>query len=341
MSAPWRLSAAGKSTIATVLCISFVGLGQWALVSRGVAPAIAVAGPLLVAPLVAWVYTAYFVRYRTRALVTAFTTMAEGDLNAQLPPAPDAELLPVRAAFDRMGAALRDSTTRLRHADAQRRRLFADLAHELATPTGTILGISDALGTPALSATDTERAWLLASLDQEILRLVRFIGDVRDLAELDEPESTLDMRPVDVGALAVEATERLNRLDPTGARILCQAGAARALADAGRIDQVLMNLLANARRHAPADGTIAITVSRTDGGVRVVVEDSGAGVPDDLLPRLGERLFRADGSRARSTGGHGLGLSIVSAIVQRHRGTLRFERSDLGGLRVAVELPGE
>jgi two-component system OmpR family sensor kinase len=338
LTAPW-LSTAGKAGVTVALGALVTGLMQWALLSGGTKPAVAIAVPLLWPPLAGWVYTTYFVRHRAGALVTTFTRVAEGDLEAEMPPAPDADLVPVRAAFARMGAALRDATTRLRHADAQRRRLFADLAHELATPTSTILGVSDALQTPELSDKAEDRAWLLASLDHEIGRLVRLIRDVRDLADLEDPEVAFDFQALDLAEVVSSVTERMQRLEPAGARIERGVEPAPVLADAARLEQVLVNLVANARRHAPADGVVRVRVSTTGPTVRLVVEDDGPGVGDEDLPHLGERLFRTDRARGRSGGGHGLGLSIVAATVQRHGGGLAFDRSELGGLRVVVELP--
>lgn len=339
MSPGPRLSTAMKAGLTAIAAVAVIGLAQAALVARGVPLWLALGAPLLAAPPFTWAYTRYVVGFRARALVAGFSSMAAGNLETQLPPAPDADLVPVRAAFDKMGASLRELTSRLRRADAERRRLFSDLAHELATPTSTLLGISEALATPALCSTEEERAWLLASFDHEATRLLRLIRDVRDLADLDDPDFRLEPEEVDVAELARKAVDRLNALGAGAASIRCRAGAARATVDPVRVDQILMNILTNAQRHAPAEGIIDLEVSRARGAVRIVVEDSGKGVPDALLPHLGERMFRADPSRDRRTGGHGLGLSIVRAIVERHRGALRFDRGRLGGLRVTCALP--
>lgn len=98
-------------------------------------------------------------------------------------------------------------------------------------------------------------------------------------------------------------------------------------------------IVANATRYTPHDGTVTVTLARVGGTIDLVVDDSGPGVPDTLLERLGERLFRVDPSRDRRTGGHGLGLAIARRIAARHDGEVAFERSPLGGLRVTVTLP--
>jgi two-component system, OmpR family, sensor histidine kinase BaeS len=335
-----RASSAAKATAATVVVLALTGALQGYLVARGAPLHLAIFAPLVAPPIVAFLYTRFYVQFRLAALVSAFSKLAEGDLDTELPPAPDRDLIAVRDTFTKMGAALRRLTGRLREADAQRRRLFADLTHELATPTSTILGISAALADEALSRSISDREWLLRSLEHEASRLSRLIEDMRDLAQLDDPDFALDARRTDVAEIARAAAARLGHLAPERARIRCEAAVeATAVVDPTRIDQVLINLLMNAQRHTPEAGTVDLSVRRRDGVVEIVVEDSGEGVAPEALPHLGERLFRADASRTRKTGGHGLGLAIVRAVVARHGGSVSFERGALGGLKVTVALP--
>jgi two-component system sensor histidine kinase BaeS len=298
--------------------------------------ALAVTLPLVIASVGSGLTFAWMARRRAAPLVGALRRVAAGDFAARLPPAPDPEFVVVREAFDAMGGALRELTSSLQYADAQRRRLFADLAHELATPVSSVLGILEALERPELCRSDEERAHLLRTLEHEVTRLERLIRDVRELAYLDDPDVRLEPERADVAAAAERVAKRMSA--GSRARIVCDAAPSFARIDVTRIEQVFVNLLANALRYTPDDGTIRVAVQAREGSVRAVVEDSGAGVPDELLPRLGERLLRADPSRDRATGGHGLGLSIVSAIVHKHGGKVAFSRSELGGLRVAIEL---
>jgi signal transduction histidine kinase len=277
---------------------------------------------------------------RTRRLIRVLDAIARGDLHSELAPLLDTDLQVVRDALGAMRVALDELTTRLRHTDAQRRRLFADLAHELATPTTTILAIAEALADPALCRSDADRARITAALDHEAARLGRLIRDVRDLARLDDPDIALELADVDLAAVARRAAGRLDLAAPDRPPIAITTTAVPPVhGDEGRLDQVVMNLLSNARRYTPAHSAIHLAVTPHGAGVRLTVEDDGAGVPDDALPRLGERLFRVDPSRTAKTGGTGLGLSIVAAVVHRHGGTLRFERAAVGGLRVVIELP--
>jgi signal transduction histidine kinase len=262
--------------------------------------------------------------------------MAAGDFRAELPPiTAGSDFQAVRSAFHAMGAALARSTAALRDADLDRRRLFADLAHELATPTTTLLGIAHALRDEA-----GDRARLLEHLGHETARLERLIADVREVAHLEDPALAMAAVPCDLGELARRATERAQLAAPATCRLRCEAAELVVTADPLRIEQVLTNLLGNAVRHAPA-GTVRVAVVADGGDAVLRVEDSGPGVPEDQLPLLGRRLLRVDPSRSRDTGGHGLGLSIVRGIVARHHGGVTFSRAELGGLAVEVRLPRE
>jgi signal transduction histidine kinase len=240
-----------------------------------------------------------------------------------------------REAFSSMAQSLDRLTNELKQADLERRRLFADLAHELATPTSTLLGIAH-----ALRAGEGDTARLLDHLEHESARLERLIADVREVAHIEDPALPMLVESCDVGDLATRAVERARVAGDGKTELRCDAVAAPAQLDPIRIDQVLVNLINNGVRHAKG-GTVAVTVETPGTDVVIRVEDSGQGVPDELLPELGRRMLRVDPSRSRDTGGHGLGLSIVRAIVARHDGTVTFSRASLGGLGVEVRLPAQ
>jgi signal transduction histidine kinase len=242
---------------------------------------------------------------------------------------------------EKLNVELRDLSQELvrqlgeREADAARRRLFADLAHELGTPTSTVIGIAETLRDGV--APDSHDK-LLGVLEREGARLERLVSDVRLLAFLEQPDLQLERAACDLSEVA-EAACASARLEGK-LEILCHThGPAVADVDRLRIEQVLANLLGNALRYTPEGGQIAVRVASNETAVRLEVEDSGKGVPDEMLAQLGERFARLDPSRTRRTGGHGLGLSIVTTIVQRHGGTIQFGRASLGGLAVVIELP--
>lgn len=298
--------------------------------------AVPLALPALAAPLVVtWV-----TRRRLRRITAALQRIGQGDLGARLPAPPSQDFAELADTFTRMAVALEGAMAQLRQVDRQRRRLMADLAHELATPTGAILGLADTLSDQALCppgpAGDALRARLLQALLGESQRLSALTRDLGELAHLEDPQVTL--RPV-AGDLAELVAQAVERARADGAVVEVRAAPAPARLDPARIEQVLTNLISNARRHSPPGAAIQIEVGLAGDHAVLSVRDAGPGVPAELLPRLGERLWRQDPSRDRRTGGHGLGLSIVKQIVSLHRGELRFENAPGGGLRVEVRLP--
>ena len=273
------------------------------------------------------------------ALREAMQKLAAGDLTLGVPETAqnvDRDLLGLRDAFDTLRAELDRALRRLAHADAQRRRLFADLAHELATPASALLALGDTLSGD-VPLDDAARARLLKNLESETLRLARLVEDIRDLAELDDPDVSFECERVDLAVILSGVIESLASGD--GAKIETSSESVFVEVDAMRIDQVMLNLLRNARRHTPADRSIRVEVKAQGKSALIVVDDDGPGVPPEMLQRLGERLFRIDAGRDRRSGGHGLGLSIVRAILDRHGGTVQFEAGVSGGLRVTLSLP--
>jgi len=336
-----RWTIARKALVTASSLSMLAGLAQWLGLGRpvgGIRAILAIGLPLSGCVLASYLFARVVVGVRSRIIASAYQRIAAGDFKTDLPYHYFGEMQIVRDMFRMMARSLDELTTSLQDADDQRRRLFADLAHELATPTSTVLGIAEALAHPErFAAQDSAR--LLAHLEREATRLTRLIADVRDLAHLDDPETCLEPKLVDISQLARLAAERADVIAAGRVSIECRAAPAPVIADAMRVDQALANLLSNAMRYTPPGGRIAIGVEHVAQTVQLTVEDSGTGVPDDALPRLGQRLLRLDPSRNRTTGGSGLGLSIVSAIVKRHDGTLQFSRAALGGLRVVVTLP--
>ena len=185
---------------------------------------------------------------------------------------------------------------------------------------------------------------VVALLRQETESLVRLVRDVEQLSQADAGELRLHREPVDlrdvaanaVAAASARATELLVEL-----RIRPSAAPVAANADAGRIRQVLRNLLDNALTHTPAGGAVTVSSLREGGFATIAVEDTGPGIPDEHLPLIFDRFYRADPSRTRATGGAGLGLAIVRQIVEAHGGHVQVNNVDGGGARFLVALPAD
>lgn len=335
-----QLSSAARATATAVSVLFVCAIAQLFWLRSGGSPEWVVWLPVLVCGLCTWLYVDYFIRIRFGVVLAAFSRLADGELDLDLPPPPDKDVAIVRDSLLRMSAALRNLTERLKNADASRRRLFADLSHELATPSSTIVALVDALAKPELCPTEAQRNELVQALAGESGRLVRLVDDMRNLGQLDDPDFRLEIAPTDLSELVNGAVQRWKHAHPERANIEVSTAKLDANVDHQRVEQVLFNLLTNASRYVDDDQPIRVTLDRAASTPRLVVEDGGPGVPDEKLRQLGERLLRVDPSRSRRTGGSGLGLSIVRAIVGRHGGSVGFDRSPLGGLRVTILLPG-
>lgn len=250
-----------------------------------------------------------------RDLTRAAGRLAEGNLGERVPVAARDEIGRLAAAFNAMAEGLE-------RMDRSRRELVHDVAHELRTPLTSlrcqIEALEDGLARPDAPA--------LASLREEVTLLARLVDDLQDLTLAAAGRLTLEPSRLDLAAEVRKAVHSVAVADG-GARLEIEVpDGLEAVADPGRLQQILRNLLANALRHTPSGAAVRITARRQDGGaVEVAVEDEGPGIPAEHLPHLFDRFYRTDPSRTRTTGGAGLGLAIVKQLVEAHGGQVGVE----------------
>ncbi|HEX7914332.1 sensor histidine kinase, partial [Rudaea sp.] len=173
-------------------------------------------------------------------------------------------------------------------------------------------------------------------------RLSGLIEDLYQLALADAGALEYRFETLDLAEVVRDATQLQKRACADAGLALelnLPGDAPTVRGDARRLGQLLDNLIANARRYTDAPGRIRITLTRSADSARLAIDDTPPGVPEASLPMLFERLYRVDNSRARNSGGAGLGLAICRAIVAAHGGTIRAEASALGGLCILVDLP--
>jgi len=278
---------------------------------------------------------------RLRALESLATRVTEGDLEARVHDTGGDEIGRLGQRLNRMTESLSDAKRRLDAQDTQRRRLLADVSHELATPLTSIRGYAETLLNPDVPVSDEERTSYLESILGESARMDLLIEDLFELTRLEAGAERLDVERLDWAALCRRTTERFQarartadvRLEWTGTD-----GEAWITADGRRQEQVLENLLVNALRYVPSGGAVTVAVEGAGPGrFALEVADDGPGVPPEDLPHVFDRFYRADPSR--SDGGTGLGLAIVKEIVHRHGGTVSAANREAGGAVFRVELP--
>ena len=260
-------------------------------------------------------------------LTAAAHRMRQGDLDVRVAPRGDDEIARLARAFNEMAE-------RLGQIERTKRQLVGDVAHELRSPVTNLRCGLEAIQ-DGLVAPDRDR---IDGLHGETLLLQRLIADLQDLALADAGGLALERQSVDVA----EIVRRAVGPDPDGAPVgVCiEPGAASVTADPGRLEQMLRNLISNARRHTPSGGRIDIRVARDGGQARFAVADTGCGIPAEHLPYVFERFYRADPSRDRATGGAGLGLAIVRRLAEAHGGTVTAASDGANrGATVTISIP--
>jgi signal transduction histidine kinase len=287
---------------------------------------------------------------RLRGLDVLAARVTEGDLSVRIADRSGDEIGRLAESLDRMTDRLAEARERVATTEQQRRQLFADITHELATPLTSIRGYAETLLDPRVPLSADERARYERGVLEESRRLDRLIRDLFELARLEAGASPLVRERLDWVALCRNTVERFGpRFQAAGLALDWSAGVSEAWLDADghRLEEVLENLLANALRYVPEGGHVALALARVQGApsrFRLSVNDDGPGLPAEELPRAFERFYRGAGVRAgggsHEDGGSGLGLAIVREIVERHGGSVRAEARAPHGLSIHVELPG-
>jgi two-component system sensor histidine kinase BaeS len=310
---------------------------------------------LALAVALAWWVARRWVR-PLQALQDATRRVAAGDLGFQM-----AALGPNEGSHEI--AALIDDVNAMSQAlsklETARRIALAAVSHELRTPLAVLRGELESIEDGAREPTPQ----VMANLREEVLQLTRLVNDLHTVSLADVGELPCDMRPSDANAVLQRVAQRFEgRAKQRGLRlsVLPPSNTAADVSntplmvrwDAGRIEQLVTNLLENSLRYTATPGLVVIAWGVQGAELVLTVEDSAPGVRPSQLSQLFEPLFRADASRQRGskvrartsegeTGGSGLGLSIAQAIVRAHRGQISATASPLGGLTVQVRLPRE
>ncbi len=227
-----------------------------------------------------------------------------------------------------------DMATRLKEGEEHERQFLMRVSHELRTPVTAIRSNVDALA-DGLYDGEGQREAAYAVIGDEADRLARLIGDLLDLAKIEARAFALDLQPVELAPVIQHAAQAAQpRAQERALELtIAVAGSPVAIVDGDRLLQVIGNLLQNALRWTPEGGTVVLGAAEVGGRARIVVEDSGPGVPHDKRARIFDALYSED--RA----GTGLGLAIANELVVAMGGRIAIGDSPLGGAAFAVDLP--
>lgn len=300
------------------------------------ASVISVALALLAALLVSVAVGVVLTRRVSRSLrpvADAAAEVAGGRYGVRVPPPH------LGAEFEHLVTAFNDMASRLDRVEETRRRLLADLAHELRTPVATLAAYLEALE-DGVAPLDGES---LAVMQAQTGRLARLAHDVSAVSLADEGQRELHLRTVPaaelVGAACAAVADRY-AAKGVGLRRAVAEDAPDVRVDVDRLGQVLGNLLDNALRHTPSGGSVTVSAAAEGEWLRLAVADTGSGIDLIHLPHVLERFYRADAARDREHGGSGIGLAIVKALVDAHGGEVTVTSPGVGqGATVAVTLP--
>lgn len=265
-----------------------------------------------------------------RELTQATHAVSEGDLSQQVPVRSNDELGELAQAFNTMSSELSRSVN-------ARKRMTADIAHELRTPLSLILGHAEAVHDGVLPPTREN----FEIIREEAARLEHLVNDLRVLSLADAGELSIHTQSVEPERLLQDiASTYQYQAQRKNLRLMLDIAPPLPPieVDPGRMTQVLTNILDNALRYTPEGGTIILSVKEVKDQVELAIQDSGPGLHPEDLDRVFDRFYRTDASRQRD-GGSGLGLAIAKSIVQAHGGQVSAE-SEIGkGLKVIISLP--
>jgi len=331
LSPPWQAGAIGtlhitpesSSDVGLVsLQILFVAIGHFFIWGGLIAVAIALVITFLLSRRIL---------APVKALTSAARQLGRGDFSQRVQVKDKGELGELADTFNSMA-------TDLERAEQLQRNMVADIAHELRTPLSNLRGYLEAVRDGVIKPdADTIR-----SLDEEAALLSRLVDDLQELSLAEAGELKLICQAENIGELIKQTVGGLQAQATTkGLSVSVDLPDKLPLVniDSPRISQVLRNLLENALAHTAEGDAITVTAAQQGNWLEVSVTDTGEGIPAEDLPNIFERFYRVDKSRARTTGGSGLGLTITKRLVEAHGGTITVESEQGKGSRFSFTLP--
>ncbi|MGH2995141.1 MAG: sensor histidine kinase [Gaiellaceae bacterium] len=326
-----RLQLAGLGLLAVLLPLAAVVLSGLVMFNSGHDLTIlAVAAASSTAALAAAFLLGGAIHRAIERVRETSSALARGDLAARAPEDGPVEVAELAASFNEMTANVEGLF------DA-RRQLVAWASHDLRTPLANMQAMLEALED---GLAEPER--YLPALREQTRTLGQLVDDLFELARIDAGALTLELHDAPLSGLiqsclrGLEAEAQARRVTLT-AQLDGSDPPVRCAPD--KVERVLLNLLTNALRHTPSDGSVAVVVEPLADEVRVTVEDTGEGIPAEALRRIFDRFWRVDRARSRAKGGAGLGLAIARGLVEAQGGRIWAESRPGGGARISFTLP--
>ena len=270
--------------------------------------------------------------------------LANGELETELPVDGHDEISQLSTDFNRMAAALREAAAREREMEEARRELIAAVSHDLRTPLASARALIEAVADGVAANPETEARYL-SSARNELANLGRLVDDLFELAQIDAGVLRLELEEASLHDLISDTLASFHpQAESRGVRLVGEVdeGVDPVLMNPPKLQRVLYNLVSNALRHTPADGTVALRAMPDGEVVRIEVADTGEGIAPGDLPRVFESSYRGEKSRTRrkedGAPGAGLGLAIARGLVEAHGGRISVESRPGHGSRFRFTL---
>jgi len=267
--------------------------------------------------------------------------LAEGDLTTRLEASSDDEVGELARVMNTMAEELEQAFRRQRELEQARKDLIASVSHDLRTPLASMRAMVEAISDGVVSDELTIRNYC-SNIRSEVEHLSKLIDDLFELSRLDSGTLDLHLQPSSVEEMLSSVLDSMKA--QAEAQVLklshsLNGSLEPVMADPHQIQRVLYNLVQNAIRHTPADGTISVEAQDLGEEVQINVVDSGQGIVEDDVNKVFDRFYRGEKSRSREFGGAGLGLAIAKGIVEAHGGRIWVDSQPGAGSRFSFSLP--
>jgi signal transduction histidine kinase len=327
-----RLQIAGLAAFAVCLPLAAVLLSGWVMFHMGDdVKILAVSAASAAVAVLAGLWLGRTIVNSIDAVRDASGRLARGDLSVRAPRSGPAEIDDLAASFNEMAVNLE------RLFDA-RRELVAWASHDLRTPLANIQAMLEAMHDGLMHPDEA-----LPSLEEQTRALATMVDDLFELAQIDAGALTLELHETSLGDLVASCVRGLEaeaRARGVRLKVSIEEPLPVVACAAPQVQRVLLNLLTNALRHTPADGSVVVSARPSGPQLEVLVEDTGDGLSEQARARMFERFWRADGARTRDGGERaGLGLAIAQGLIEAQGGRIWAENRPAGGALVGFSLP--
>jgi two-component system, OmpR family, sensor kinase len=271
-------------------------------------------------------------------LIALANDIADKQENVSLPESSGrSDVDQLSSALGRMVGTLNEAVVLERNIAQRMQQFLGDASHELRTPLTVIRGYTELLRSERVPSLEVQQR-ALSRTGEEVQRMERLISDLLLLTELGEQHVVHDER-IDVSSIVRIHLEDFHALESSRTIESFIDDDVSIVASRSKVERLLQNLFSNIRRHTPPDAPVKVILHERANMIELSIEDGGPGLPESGYERGPQGFMRFDPSRSRESGGSGLGMSIVAAVVKDLHGTIDLQRSDLGGLAVWVQLP--